>query len=468
MQLLGWIWLVFLFALVSMNALMPARFRHVWILFAGCVFIAYISWQALLVAVFISSINFLFARKVKNSKPVFYFANAINCLFILLANYIVAYQSQVKVEWTQVSFSLEPVVLTLGLSFYTLQHIAWLIDIRRGNQLPETDFLKFLFCSLYFPKFLSGPLTRYQELSSQLNGSTIGRDTIICGFNRLLLGVFKKMVIADRLAPTVHSVFDFNNDYPGLTIFIGGLLFTIQLYFDFSGYTDMALGVSKMLGFDLPENFNLPLRSLSVSEFWRRWHISLIRFFTDYIFYPVSYNLRKHRKIAASAGIAVTFILSGIWHGLGLAFLIWALCHLIYLQIELFTKGIRNIKMFVIKALGWILTMAAVAFSNVFFRSPGSEAVIENARKLFDFSSFFPKNYTADLLAPLAVGGQQWNFFNLYLVLILAFTFLLFERKINMQSLKSSFSVTYTTILLLLIFLFGIFNSGEQFIYVQF
>ncbi|MDP2385118.1 MAG: MBOAT family O-acyltransferase [Bacteroidota bacterium] len=468
MQLLTWILPVFLLILVSVNFLLPSRFRMVWQLLGSCVFIAWFSWQALLVAAFISLVNFVAVRKVKENKQFFYSLLVFNIGCIILGNYIVTYQTNLQFQLTQISFSLKPVVLTLGLSFYTLQHIAYSINCRRGTQNPETNFLQFMFCSLYFPKFLSGPLTKHEELKAQLSGQEVNQANMISGFNRLLLGVFKKMVIADRLAPSVHSVFDFANDYSGLTIFSAALLFTIQLYFDFSGYTDMALGASKMLGINLPENFNLPLRSLSISEFWRRWHISLIRFFTNYVFYPVSYKFRKYKSLAASVGIAGTFLLSGIWHGLGLPFMLWAICHLVYLQIELFTKGIRNVNSILMKSFGWLLTILAVTFSNVFFRSPGSDALITNTKKLFDFKNFFPKDYIAELLAPLAVGGQQWNFFNFYLVLTLAFGFLLFERRINTQSIKTNFSVVYTTILLLLIFLFGIFSSGEQFIYVQF
>ncbi len=468
MQSFTWIILLFLLALVSINSFLPQRLRSIWLLAGTCIFIGWFSWQALLLAILISTLNFFAAGKLKENRVLFYLILFFNVACIVSANYIVSYQSNLQLQFTQVAFSLKPLILTLGLSFYTLQHIAYIIDCRREVQKHETNFLQFMLCSLYFPKFLSGPLTKHAELKAQLNSQEVNQANMISGFNRLLLGVFKKMVVADRLAPSVHSVFDFNNDYSGLTIFSAALLFTVQLYFDFSGYTDMALGVSKMLGINLPENFNLPFRSLSISEFWRRWHISLIRFFTNYVFYPISYRFRKQKQLAASLGIVCTFLLSGIWHGLGLPFMLWAVCHLVYLQIELFTKGIRNVNNVLMKTGGWLLMILAVTFSNVFFRSPGSDALITNAKKLVDLKNFFPKDYTAELLAPLAVGGQQWNFFNFYLVLVLTFGFLIFERKINAQSVKTNFSVIYTTVLLLLVFLFGIFSSGEQFIYVQF
>lgn len=468
MQSFTWIILLFLLAMVSINSFLPPRLRSAWLLAGTCLFIGWFSWQALLLAILISTLNFLVAGKVRENKGLFYLLLFFNVACIVSANYIVSYQSNLQLQFTQVAFSLKPLILTLGLSFYTLQHIAYIIDCRREAQKHETNFLQFMLCSLYFPKFLSGPLTKHSELKAQLSAQEVNQENMISGFNRLLLGVFKKMVIADRLAPSVHSVFDFANDYSGLTIFSAALLFTIQLYFDFSGYTDMALGVSKMLGINLPENFNLPLRSLSISDFWRRWHISLIRFFTNYIFYPISYRFRKQKQLAASLGIVCTFLLSGIWHGLGLPFMLWAICHLVYLQFELFTKGIRNVNSVLMKAGGWLLMILAVTFSNVFFRSPGSDALITNTEKLFDLKNFFPKDYTVELLAPLAVGGQQWNFFNFYLVLGLTFGFLLFERRINAQSIRTNFSIVYSTVLLLLIFLFGIFSSGEQFIYVQF
>jgi alginate O-acetyltransferase complex protein AlgI len=224
----------------------------------------------------------------------------VNILAIVAFNYIGYFNKNLSVNIQEVNFSINAFILAIGFSFYSIQHIAYLIDIRKNKIKPETNYLHFLFCSTYFPKLISGPVTKYQELTGYAGQNDLDKKLFFSGFNRFLLGLFKKLVIADSLAPSIHSVFDFNNEYPGLTILTGGLLFTIQLYFDFSGYSDMAIGVSNMLGIKLPENFNLPLRATSIGDFWRKWHMSLIRFFTEYIFYPVSYSFQKKEKTCRS------------------------------------------------------------------------------------------------------------------------------------------------------------------------
>ena len=309
------------------------------------------------------------------------------------------------------------------------------------------------------------------EFIPQINKNVITQDNLIIGFNRFLLGLFKKMVIADRLSPAVHSIFDFNDNYQGLTTLIGVYLFTVQLYFDFSGYTDMALGIAKMLGYDLKENFNLPLRSASVSEFWRRWHISLINWFTNYIYYPLVYRLRTYKKTAALTGILITFLVSGIWHGIGFTFLAWAICHILYLSFELFTKRFRvtlseqlNHTFYNISSI--FIVFNAVCFSNIFFRAESFEKAIQLIKNLF--SNFFPDNWLRNFIAPLATGGHQIDEFNFFISILIMGIFLLFEKKINRFAINKKLNLLFITAFIILIFIFGIFNNGERFIYMQF
>jgi alginate O-acetyltransferase complex protein AlgI len=465
MQFLSLIVLLLIAMAVSVNAMIGRAYRIWWLLLCNLVFISLFYWPAAIIAVALSFFNFQVARSGVTSRLVFLSGLFVNLMALLAANYIIGFKSHAGFDLKLVGFVRSPMLITLGLSFYTLQHIAYAIDCRKGRQEAEKDFCRFLFASTFFPKFLSGPLTRYEELNRQHGGFILKTD-MIQGFNRLLLGIFKKMVIADRLAPAVHSVFDFPDEYSGLTIFTGALLFTVQLYFDFSGYSDMAIGTARMLGFTLPENFNLPFCSASVTEFWRRWHMSLIRFFTDYIFYPVSYAWRKHRYLSAAVGIAFTFLVSGLWHGIGLPFLLWSVCHLVYLETELATRKVRDRRSKVFRIVGTFCTLLAVTFSNIFFRSTDTANLLQHWHSLTDH--FLPEEYTAELLAPLAVGGQQADFFNFWTTIALAFTFLLMEKQMNIRGTRKKFSIAYIVGLLLLICLFGVFAGGEQFIYVQF
>jgi D-alanyl-lipoteichoic acid acyltransferase DltB (MBOAT superfamily) len=280
------------------------------------------------------------------------------------------------------------------------------------------------------------------------------------------------MVIADRLSTGVSSVFDYNSNYSGATTTIAAYLFTIQLYFDFSGYTDIALGAGKMLGYDLKENFNAPLRATSISEFWRRWHISLISWFTNYIYYPTVYKLRNYKKSAAAIGVAITFFISGIWHGIGFTFIAWALCHVVYLCFELYSKRIRiNISerfgSTYYKALCVFLVFNAVCFSNIFFRANSLDKAFQLISNIFSCSNFIPANWLS-LIAPLAVGGHQLDEFNFIITIFIATIVLLFERKINLLGTSSNYRIGYITVLVITILMFGIFNNGTRFIYMQF
>jgi D-alanyl-lipoteichoic acid acyltransferase DltB (MBOAT superfamily) len=250
---------------------------------------------------------------------------------------------------------------------------------------------------------MSGPVLRPSEFFPQINTRVINAEDIISGFNRFLFGLFKKMVIADRLAPAVHSIFDKGDHYSSLTTIVGAWLFTIQLYFDFSAYTDMALGAGKMLGFELPENFKMPLRSSSVSEFWRRWHMSLISWFSNYIYYPLVYRLRDKKKAAVLVGIVVTFLVSGIWHGIGLTFLAWAVCHIIYLSYETLSKGMRQRwserggRLY--KWMSVLLVFNLVSLSNLFFRASSWASAKTMLHDLL--LGGMPQKYLRDLIAPL-------------------------------------------------------------------
>lgn len=465
------VFLLFLLLVVSIHYLLPLRFRGTFLLLASFVFIGSYNTESLITVIISSAFNFYIALKVRGNRLLYIAGIAINAYAIVMFNYFHATQQGLDFSYTLISFNMQRLIIALGLSFYSLQHIAYLSGIYSGGLQPETNFIRYALYTSFFPKVISGPVMLPAEFLPQPGMNTVTKEKLAAGFNRFLFGLFKKMVIADRLSPAVHSVFDFNDHYSGLTTLLGAYLFTIQLYFDFSGYTDMALGIAKMLGYDLKENFNLPLRSASVAEFWRRWHISLISWFTAYIYYPVVYRLRRYKKAAALAGIFLTFFISGIWHGIGFTFLAWALCHSIYLAAELLTKRWR-----VSLAERWsgrlyrafcvFGVFNLVCFSNIFFRASSFAKALQLTGDLF--SGFWPGNLLHDLVAPLAVGGHQADEFNFYSSLLLTATFLAAERRLNKAATGEKISIVFVTVLILLIFVFGIFSSGERFIYMQF
>lgn len=460
--------LLFISVVIAVNALLPKNKRHYWLMLSSLGFISLVSWQSGIVLILLSSFNFFIGKKTENSQGAHLAGILSNILAIVAFNYIGYFHKNLLLNIQEINFSINEFILAIGLSFYSIQHIAYLIDIKKNKIKPETNYLHFLFCSTYFPKLISGPVTKYQELIGHAEQNDLDKKLFLSGFNRFLMGLFKKLVIADSLAPSIHSVFDFNNQYPGLTILTGGLLFTIQLYFDFSGYSDMAIGVSNMLGIKLPENFNLPLRTTSIGDFWRKWHMSLIRFFTEYIFYPISYHFRKKKKLAAALGIILTFLISGLWHGIGLTFIIWAVCHLVYLMLELFLIKKNKIISIPRKIVGWLYVILAVSFSNIFFRIKSTDLLVLKCKKLFSLSNFVPTDFATEFFAPIAVGWHQLEQFNFGVTMFFCLSFLLFEKKLNVLSKREEYSVIYTYLFIMLIIVFGVFSNGEQFIYMQF
>ena len=466
--------LIFFGVLCFLHFFMEGKGRRWLLLVASFIFIGSFNVVSLFAVIFFSTFNFVTGLWLAKRQSEFLFLGAlfINCLAIILTNYFLSIHGNFLFSFGSVEFQVGGLLLVIGLSFYSLQHIAYLVDVKMKRILPETDYIDFLLISCYFPKFISGPITLYQHMKGQLAGLSSSAPLRWQGFNRMLLGFLKKMVIADRLAPSVASVFDYNDALPGITIFMAALFFTIQLYFDFSGYCDIAIGASKLLGIELPENFNLPLRSSSITVFWRRWHQTLIHFLTTYVFYPVSFRFRQLKKNAAAIAIVVTFFISALWHGIGLTFLAWGCCHTIYLLMELYlrrAKGTTQKKESKLKKTGLAMyVLALVAFSNLFFRANSTANAQHLVSNVFRPRHFFPESWTVEFVAPLAVGGHQMEQFNWCVTLVFTGLFLLFERKILNLAHSKRFRVLATFIALLLIFTFGVFNNGQRFIYMQF
>jgi alginate O-acetyltransferase complex protein AlgI len=254
----------------------------------------------------------------------------------------------------------------IGLSFVTFQMISYLVDVWRGNTPAEKNFLRLGTYLLFFPKLVSGPLLRYKPFAEQLDGPKPSTDDIVGGLRRLLAGFIKRILIANQLAPLANAVFNLATpNVKPLFAWLALLAFTLQIYFDFSGYTDMAIGLGLMIGIRLPENFNYPYISQSASEFWRRWHITLSTWFREYVFFP----LERHRLKWAGQqiNIVLVFLLTGLWHGFKPTFIIWGLIYGVAIAFESagFGRRLKNIW----RPLRHLYTLAIVMAGWVFFRS---------------------------------------------------------------------------------------------------
>ncbi len=283
----------------------------------------------------------------------------------------------------------------VGLSYITFQVISYLVDIQREMSEGEQDFFTFAWYVLLFPKILSGPITRYTELREELKKPQVNVDNITFGLRRFTQGLAKKVLIADTLSKLVNPVFamstpDISPSLAWLTL----IAFTIQLYFDFSGIIDMAIGMGRMLGFHFAENFNYPYISRSITEFWRRWHITLSSWFRDYVFYPLEFN--RSIRLGQLFNILFVFLLTGLWHGLTPPFIIWGLLNGLAVAFESTRAGKRLNKLW--KPMQHLYALLVMLAGWVFFRSPNLA---------FAFSFF--KRLTGDThgLTPLSFAAHR-------------------------------------------------------------
>lgn len=233
------------------------------------------------------------------------------------------------------------IILPIGLSFHTFQSLSYVVEVYRGKQRAETHFITYATYVMFFPQLVAGPIERPQNLLHQFyDHHEFDYDRITAGLKRMAWGFFKKLVVADRLALYVNDVYAAPRDFNGLQLTLATIFFAYQIYCDFSGYSDIALGAAQVLGFKLMENFRTPYYSLSIGEFWHRWHISLSTWFRDYVYIPLGGSrVAWPRWLLA---IMVTFAISGLWHGANWTYVVWGVLNGVYLVTGKATKSLRN------------------------------------------------------------------------------------------------------------------------------
>jgi alginate O-acetyltransferase complex protein AlgI len=294
--------------------------------------------------------------------------------------------------WTGVKYPL-------GLSYVTFQVIAYLVEVHSKAGENEKDILSFSFYLLLFPKLPVGPITRYRQLREQIHNIQVEPLDVADGIRRFIRGFAKKALIADTLARVVTPIFNLTS--PVILPSIAWLVivsYSLQLYFDFSGYTDMAIGVGRMMGFHFMENFNLPYLSKNIGDFWRRWHISLSSWFRDFVFYPL--ERRRLKWIGQPVNILIVFALTGLWHGLARNFLIWGLIHGLALIFESTFMG-RKLRT-TWAPVQHLYALSVILVGWVFFRSPTPDFALDFLRRLLgDMSGY--RILPFELTSPLPI-----------------------------------------------------------------
>ncbi|NAS30175.1 MBOAT family protein [Flavobacteriaceae bacterium R38] len=355
----------------------------------------------------------------------------------------------------EMSYSNLKIILPVGISFYTFQTMSYSIDIYRKQLKPTKNFIAFATFVSLFPQLVAGPIERASNLIPQiLNKRTWGYEKFKNGFFQILIGFFRKVVVADSIGAFIDGTYNNPEIHNSTTIAVAVLLYSFQIYFDFSGYSDIAIGTAKLLGFDFKRNFNLPYFSSSITEFWRRWHISLSSWLKDYLYIPLGGN--QHGIVKQYRNLILTMLLGGLWHGSSWNFVIWGLIHGILLAIEkkfqLIPKKYsfyNNMVIFILVSLIWI-----------FFRA----LTLEDSMLILN--RLFTGGY-----GMLYIGNINTFITLLYgLVIALCFDLFLFKKNIPLEeygnTLKTSKFVIISNFIIVHIILF--FSSASNFIYFQF
>ncbi len=357
------------------------------------------------------------------------------------------------------------ILLPIGLSFHTFQAMSYTIEVYRGNQKAERHFGLYALYVMFYPQLVAGPIERPQNILPQLHTEKkFDYEGAVIGLRLMLWGFFKKMVIADNLSIIVDNVYNNPSQQNGFTFLIATYFFTFQIYCDFSGYSDIAMGSAKIMGFDLMKNFNIPYISKSIKEFWERWHISLSSWFRDYLYIPLGGN--RVKKSRWMLNLFIVFLVSGFWHGANWTFIVWGALHGTYLILEILLKPstdklIDTTSKFG-KFISVIITFHLAMFAWIFFRANSIEAATFALKQIFTnlFTSF---SLTGTASAPLLI----------YTLFIAAALFYIVdfmkENKRIKEVFQSSSYLRYAVYLFLIysILLFG--NTDKtQFIYFQF
>ncbi len=441
----------------------------------------YATWNAkyLLLIIFSTLLDYIAAQRIAASRDqrvrTFYLLISItgNLTVLFIFKYYNFFIDNLNILLSHFSIIPLPhlnVLLPVGISFYTFQTLSYTIDVYRGILRPERSLFRFALYVAFFPQLVAGPIERARHLLPQLRSLSLGsEEDVKAGFFRILLGLFKKMVIADTLAGYVTRAYTTPTAYDGFTLLFATILFAFQIYLDFSGYSDIAIGSARIFGIRLMENFRRPYLAKSLQDFWRRWHISLTTWFREYVYFPLR---GRHKNLLIHIrNIILIFIISGVWHGAAWTFIIWGALHGVWLSGEVLIKrlarrihSLKNIRLHVLRPAYALITLTFILLTWVFFRAPSLTIALTILNHILNPALFWQGTLFNITTPP----GIAYIFF----LLLITISIDIFEEHVmpaetfflRMSPLKQH---AISIILILTILIFGIF-SAQPFIYFQF
>ncbi len=395
-----------------LNSFKKYEIAKVFLIAASLYFYGYFNWSYLLIIVLSIVLNYIFSAILLSKecnnvlrKLIFAVAMCLNIGSLGIFKYYDFFIGNINAVFNM-SLSLLNILLPLGISFFTFQQLSYIIDSYKGD-VPKYSFFDYALFVSYFPQLIAGPIVTHDEMVPQfadVSKKKFNIDNFACGLYGFALGLGKKVIIADTFGLVVDSAFTDVSNLGTLNAVFVMLAYTFQIYFDFSGYSDMAMGIGKMMNIDIIQNFDSPYKAVGIVDFWKRWHITLTRFFTRYIYIPLGGN--RKGEIRTYINILIVYLVSGVWHGANWTFIIWGILHGVASVVTRFTDkktGLFSQKSSKsLKAILWCLTFVFLNLTWVMFRADSVAQAFDFYKELFSFN-FVELN--ADFLKLMQIDG---------------------------------------------------------------
>ena len=367
---------------VLTNKIGKNRVSNIFLLFASLLFYAWgepVYIVLMLGSIFINwAMGIIIAEKRKYRRILLIIDIVLNVMILIFFKYAAMVISTVNMFF-KTSFDNPQIGLPIGISFFTFQVLSYIIDVYKNECAPQRSIVKLALYISFFPQLIAGPIVKYRDIAEQIDNRIITMEKIAEGMRRFEYGFAKKILISNVLAVCVDNIYALEiSDITSALAWTASIFYTFQIYYDFSGYSDMAIGLGKMFGFDFKENFDYPYTSLSIREFWRRWHISLGTWFREYVYFPLggSYN----GKIKTYMNLLIVFLLTGLWHGSSYSYILWGGVHGFFIVLERmgFEKILNKHKVF-----AWSYSFFVVNFAWIFFRTESIRGTFSMFKKMF-------------------------------------------------------------------------------------
>ena len=459
--------------------LLPHKYRWIHLLLASCIFYMAFVPVYILILFFTIVIDYIAGIVIENAEKkkrkffltVSIVANAGVLAVFKYYNFFIGNVNDLlhSLHVSTANIPFLSILLPIGLSFHTFQAMSYTIEVYRGKQKAEKHFGIYALYVMFYPQLVAGPIERPQNMLHQFREKhNFDSQNLLEGLRLMLWGFFKKLVIADRLALYVNSVYNSPGNYHYMNLIIATIFFAIQIYCDFSGYSDIAIGAAKTMGFNLMTNFNKPYFSKNIQEFWKRWHISLSTWFRDYVYISLGGNRVPVKRIYFN--VAIVFVVSGFWHGANWTYIVWGALHAFYILFYMFLKNTFriNIKENRLLNLTYISsTFLIVAFAWIFFRANSVSDAFLIVSHIFTLHASHPFQLVVTNMKDLSQFGLFSTVFSLAGIAVLFILETGITPDLANYNKKPMLDIAFCTSMLFLIVMLGVFNSNS-FIYFQF